>query len=330
MGQPRAYHVCYARKSGVALKSTTESGEPLDVEELLELLEQQIERLKVMYEQYFMGIQKMAPGQLHRDVERGIRELTQRQIRNTALRYRFTNISQKFGSYNTYWRRTMNEIENGRYIRHISKVARQAQREGTEIPEELLAKMPKRMRERIQRDRDALAARAEREGKVPAAPPPVEEKSEPARIISPRVHKLDESQADLDMDAMFAAIMDPPKAEPPTPEPPKPAPPPPKPPATPPSRPATPPPSRLPQPAPKPAAKPPPGMSEQQARELHAKYVQARKLVGEKADDVTYEKLMATLHKQAPKIMADHKASGVEFNVVIKDDKVILKAKPKK
>ena len=71
-------------------------------------------------------------------------------------------------------------------------------------------------------------------------------------------------------------------------------------------------------------------MSEQQARDLHAKYVQARKLVGEKTDDVTYEKLMATLHKQAPKIMSDHKASGVEFNVVIKDDKVILKAKPKK
>ena len=104
----------------MALKSTTDSGEPLDIEEQLELLEQQIERLKVMYEQYFMGIQKMAPGQLHRDLERGIRELTQRQIRNTALRYRFTNISQKFGSYNTYWRRTMNEIENGRYIRHIS------------------------------------------------------------------------------------------------------------------------------------------------------------------------------------------------------------------
>src|SRR5687768_16179799 len=89
MGRPPAYHVCYARRSGVALKSTTDSGEPLDIEEQLELLEQQIERLKVMYEQYFMGIQKMAPAQLHRDVERGIRELTQMQIRNTALRYRY-------------------------------------------------------------------------------------------------------------------------------------------------------------------------------------------------------------------------------------------------
>src|SRR5262245_49517935 len=89
---PASYHVCYARKSGVALKSSTGSDQPLDIEEVLELLEQQLERLKVMYEQYFMGIQKMAPAQLHRDVDRGIRELMQMQIRNTALRYRFTNI----------------------------------------------------------------------------------------------------------------------------------------------------------------------------------------------------------------------------------------------
>ncbi|HTM22903.1 MAG TPA: MXAN_5187 C-terminal domain-containing protein [Kofleriaceae bacterium] len=278
---------------GVALKSTSGSDEPLDVEERLELLDQQIERLKVMYEQYFMGIQKMAPGQLHRDLERGIRELTQAQIRNTALRYRFTNLSQKFGSYNTYWRRTMTEIENGRYVRHINRVARQAQRDGTEIPEELLAKMPKRMRDKIVRDREALAARAERE-----AP-------------KKQVHELAEPSGELDMDAMFSAIVDK-KPEPPRPPPP---PPPPKPPAPP------PPPRKL---------GPPPGMSEQQARDLHARYVQARKLVGEKTDDVTYDRLMATLHKQAPKIMADHKASGVEFNVVIKDDKVILKAKPKK
>jgi hypothetical protein len=85
----------------VALKSSSGPEQPLSIEDRLELLEHQIERLKVMYEQYFMGIQKMAPSQLHRDLERGIRELTQQQIRNTALRYRFTTVSQKFGSYNS-------------------------------------------------------------------------------------------------------------------------------------------------------------------------------------------------------------------------------------
>ena len=42
-----------------------------------------------MYEQFFMGIQKMPPSQLHRDIERRIREITQLQIRNTGLRVRF-------------------------------------------------------------------------------------------------------------------------------------------------------------------------------------------------------------------------------------------------
>ena len=51
---------------------------------------------------------------------------------------------------------------------------------------------------------EAVAKRADREGKAP--PPPAEEKSEPARIIAPRVHKLEESSPDMDLDAMFAAI----------------------------------------------------------------------------------------------------------------------------
>jgi hypothetical protein len=75
---------------------------------------------------------------------------------------------------------------------------------------------------------------------------------------------------------------------------------------------------------------PPPGMSEGQARDLYDRYVQARKLVGERTDNLTYDKLMGTLNKQAPKIMKQHNARGVEFNVVVKDDKVVLKAKPKR
>ena len=68
---------------------------PEDLEELLEGLEKLLDRTKVLYEQYFMGIQKVAPMQLHRDIERKVRELTQQQIRNTALRFRFTTISQE-------------------------------------------------------------------------------------------------------------------------------------------------------------------------------------------------------------------------------------------
>ena len=68
-------------------------------------------------------------------------------------------------------------------------------------------------------------------------------------------------------------------------------------------------------------------MSEKQCRELHASYVKARQMVGEK-DPVPYEKMMATLGKQAPTIMKEHGAKGVEYQVVVRGEKVILKAKP--
>lgn len=70
-------------------------------------------------------------------------------------------------------------------------------------------------------------------------------------------------------------------------------------------------------------------MTEAKTRDLYQRYVQARKKVGEKGS-VSYDKLVQSLNKQAPKIMQQHKAKGVEFDVVVKDDKVVLKAKPKR
>src|ERR1700742_5233383 len=91
---------------------------------MLDALDSALDRVKVLYEQYFLGIQKQPPTFLHTDVERKIRDITQLQVRNTALRYRFATLQQKFGSYNAYWRRTLRQIENGPYARNLSKVGR--------------------------------------------------------------------------------------------------------------------------------------------------------------------------------------------------------------
>ena len=71
----------------------------------------------------------------------------------------------------------------------------------------------------------------------------------------------------------------------------------------------------------------PPGMTERQCQELYKRYQHARQSVGERGD-MSYDRLMRTLCDQAPKIMRDHRAAGVDFNVVIKGNKVVLKAKP--
>jgi hypothetical protein len=71
-------------------------------------------------------------------------------------------------------------------------------------------------------------------------------------------------------------------------------------------------------------------MDDRECRELYARYLKARQLVGESNDDVTYERLVTSLSKQASAIMNQHSARGVQFHVVVRGDKVVLKAKPLK
>lgn len=392
----------------MALKSSQNGSDPaIATEDLLEQLEKLMERLKVMYEQYFMGIQKIAPAQLHSEAERRLRDLTQVSIRNTALRYRFNSLQQKYGSYNSYWRRTLREIEQGRYVRSLQRLSRQAARDGVALPEEILAAMPKRMREQVQRDREAAVAMAKRrDGDKATAAPPADinddafgsfEGEAGPTIISPKP-KLDsrdargnfllsEDDADLDLESLFSnfgsadatvhsgppssmAAMMPPRGPQSATSAPRTTKPPPLPPQRRPSiapaiqpvaadlqapRATTPAPSaaRTPRagteigvtPTPRQpragtvggvgAARPPAfqaasvGMTDAEVRSLYNNYVKAREMVGEKSDVNTYAKLLKTIAQQGPKIMEQYKSKGVEFGVVVKDNQVILKAKPK-
>lgn len=458
--------------------------EAVDVEEVLDYIDKTMERLKSLYEQFFLGLQKQAPAHLHNDVERRIRELMQIQIRNTGLRYRYATLQQKFGSYNSYWRRTMRQIEQGTYIRQLAKISRKVAETGEDIPDEILAAMPKRMRDQVKRDREqalAVAARKRRDatesdvgdnapadfnasGEIPI----IGESQVVRNAIRKNQHVLSEADGDIDIDAFFASVTDdtnpdakafpslddddeptgftaPPKPAPkpaprPAPQPPQrqsqpiatqprtasqpPAPrqrqsqpiptqsqpipnqgypqPPPTPPMPqagvrfvapnragtqpgvampppPPNRttgpvpvvpqqrqsqpiptqrpvPAAPsqvtrpnpiapgasqqrpqvpvqsmqgPFPRAPRPEPAPPMRPPPGMNDADVNALYAKYVKAKQAVGEDAGPGAYGKLLKTINSQAPKIMEQYKAKGVEFSVVVKDNQVIIKAKPK-
>jgi len=390
----------------VASKSAQyEAVTPESIEELLDAADKVLDRTKTLYEQYFLGIQKQPPAVLHAEIERRLRDLAQLQIRNTGLRYRLATLQQKFGSYNAYWRRTLRQIENGTYIRNLSKIGREAVRTGAPIPDEILAAMPKRMREQVLRDREAALAIANRRRKPPTTPPEqtedelafIREPSALRRGLKDRTGAvvIDESDGDVDLDAFFASIeqdnepktipipvLTPPgtplgaAGAPPIPPVPrrshapsqmarpnpiapgaaaskgpvgvesmagpfpraqsqpgaaKPAPPPvrPAPPVNP--RPVVPPrPQGAPRPQPAPAApRPPPGMTEADVNALYAKYVKAKEMVGESVGPGGYGKLLKTIHSQAPKIMEQYKARGVDFSIVVKDNQVVIRAKPK-
>jgi hypothetical protein len=70
-------------------------------------------------------------------------------------------------------------------------------------------------------------------------------------------------------------------------------------------------------------------MDEEKVRDLHRRYVAARQALGD-ASEVRYEQILSTVVKQGPKILEQHHASAVDFGVVVKDGKVILKATPKR
>ncbi|MEO1272749.1 MAG: hypothetical protein AAFX99_32070, partial [Myxococcota bacterium] len=90
----------------------------VDVEAVVNDISRKMARLRVLYDQYFLGIEKRAPLTLQKDVVRLIRSLERVHIRQTALKFRYRSLVQKFQSYRAYWMRTTREIENGTYRRH--------------------------------------------------------------------------------------------------------------------------------------------------------------------------------------------------------------------
>ena len=90
-------------------------------------------------------------------------------------------------------------------------------------------------------------------------------------------------------------------------------------------------------PAPPPArARPAPGggpssddaLSDNRMKQLYSVYMQAKKRTGEESS-LTYDALVQQLKKQVPAIKAKHNCENVEFKVVLKDGKALLKAIPK-
>lgn len=94
-----------------------------EVAKELEELEHRIERTRGLYEQYFMGIERLEPQTPRKDVDRRIREMRKTRLKNTAQRYKFNMLAQRYSTLSQYWGRIMRQIENGTYKRDVAKAA---------------------------------------------------------------------------------------------------------------------------------------------------------------------------------------------------------------
>ena len=181
--------------------------------EELDELDEALTNLHVLYEKYFLGIDRRPPDQERKRVSTQTRALRTQMIRNTALKFRINTLFAKLISFERMWDRTLREIEEGIYKRDVFK-----------------AKL--HQKERVPGEKKTVAA--------PAAPE----------------------------------------------------------------------------------------ISDDKMRRLYDTYLVARQRTGEPTDGISYESVASRIRAQVPQLMEKHKAKNIEFKVVIKGGKAVLKAVP--
>jgi len=83
----------------------------------LDLFEQKIGELKVLYEQYFSAFIPMQPTKEHAEVRRMVRLLLRTPFKNSQANFRMKNLILRFQTLNTHWERVLREKEDGTYKR---------------------------------------------------------------------------------------------------------------------------------------------------------------------------------------------------------------------
>ncbi|MDJ0762436.1 MAG: MXAN_5187 C-terminal domain-containing protein [Myxococcota bacterium] len=282
---------------------------PKEIDEAISDIETGIERLQALYNQYFMGIERIEPTIHRKNVDRKIQALRRERIGNTAQRFRFQTQLQKYNTHSTHWSRICRQIEEGTYSRHVS-----------------LAK--RRQAKRIKKEENPPFDPATLDvdpgfqlGDTGDGSPPVYEidpaaidgfsldepfdRSESLRTGNPVIDPMDA----LDIDDPFSDA--PPLPTPAVPE--KPAPkkrmanrPPPSPRAS------------EPRSGPSQTER---GFDKQRAESVYRTFVAARKKCNQPTQGLSLEKVVRSLKKQY-----DKKGGAVDFKVVIRDGKAGIKA----
>ncbi len=299
-----------------------------EIEIAINELEVRLERLRALYEQYFLGFEKIEPTVARKDVDRRIYVLRREKIRNTARRFRLQNIIQRYNTFQQYWQRICREIENGTYKRHLLRAER------TVGPTALMTAAARR-RFGKERERSSLPPAAVEQAapepspepkavvpqapRAPGAPPPPPRRPPPPAPGAPGAPAKPAASP-----SSVTAPQPPPRAPgapPPPPTraaPPRPASPGAKPPA--PSEQAQ---ARAARPAPAERPPAPAVAADPKARELHERLVAASKAA--RRPPVSLEALEKTMKTTEASLRAKHPNRRIEFDIVLKDGKPVLK-----
>ncbi len=296
----------------------TQAPDPAQVALEINAFEEELAKLKARFEQFFLGLERINPTPDYEAYKKRLLKLKNQFHRNTAVKFRLGTLHNKFITYERLWLKTLKDIEEGRYVRDLKKLKRKNELKKQKDP-------PK--------DEQQAAG--------------AEEPKKDEKLKQKGVYTLEDLEADLP-DELFGEAFTSPAKPPPPPSAARPPPPPPQAAARPPPPPAAaaaarppPPPAAASRPPPPPgAARPPPppaaarpatvgGLSDEKISQIYNAYVTAKRRCKESTDGITPDALARSLRQQVPKLMEQHGAKAVDFKVVIKDGKAVLKAVPK-
>jgi hypothetical protein len=190
--------------------------------ELVAELEEKLDRLRLLFEKYFLGIDKRPPMEQRAGVQRIIRYLQNKRINQTQVRFQFQTLVGRFNVFDQHWARILRKIEDGTYERDLFK---------------------------------AKLHQAQARGASPEGATGAEQAEPPAAAAEPEY-----------------------------------------------------------------------GLQEEKIRRVYEDYLAARRQCGEAVEGLTLDRIRATLLREAPKIAQKNQAERVDFQVVIRDGRAILKA----
>lgn len=78
---------------------------------------ERLDKLRVAYDRYFMGIDRIPPEQERAKLAHDMRHTRLHRSHNTAIKFQFSNIRQRMTSYVRLWERILRLIEEGKFRR---------------------------------------------------------------------------------------------------------------------------------------------------------------------------------------------------------------------
>jgi hypothetical protein len=113
--------------------------------------------LKITYEKYFSGLERIEPVRERDDIKRFLRDLGEQPMNNSGQRFRFQTLKARFQSLELYWTRNLVQFERGTHPKmkfradSRARAHAAAQVPGAPPPEALSPEQERVLEERAQR-----------------------------------------------------------------------------------------------------------------------------------------------------------------------------------